>query len=1097
MISSAKTILAPKHKPPRSIRNAINSAAATNTINADSGCTDFLLTKASAHRLENRQPWDKYQVMVANKSVLTSSEKGELRVDGMTFPAYVVPAIGTNLASLSELCNRGCTATLTAETIEIQRQGKTIWSGTKGTSDRLWNLDLDDLQQPALQSDTAGSKEKTLKRAKSKDGKLDSSGAKTNEKGETPDKIHQNDSANACAQRAERPYSARPPLEPGVGTEVTAEDRAGQQTSTAFQTIHHSSDAEYVRYIHAVFASCPLSTLMRALVLGYLNNLPKLNEKMLRANPDVCRATAMGYLDQTRQGQRSTKHRKKATARAMAAYQYDPMDMGEESDSGNVCFQVITREQFFNSSDATGRFPIPTASGWEYILVSTLNGYVHLELLKDRTASEYRRAYTAMYAFYELHGKLPTTQRLDNESSGQLRAFLVEAKTKIEFVAPGIHRQNPSERAIRHAKNTIIAMCVTADPNFPANMLFEAVVPQAEIIINQLRPWHPDRTINAWAGMHNEQYDHLAHPLAPFAMAAVIHEKPHQRGTWATHGLDGFYLGPALQHYRCWRMYITSTRATRISDTVAWLPDPYCMPGHSPLEVLTAATSDLASAIQHITTSDAALLRQAHNPVTEGNLTAAVQLLRDLYTKPTGDRPQPPTVPFTATPPGFATALPADEPPQPADDTVCPYCLEDFEGWAHDCPAGGRWGDNPNFPQPRRPPRNTLPQLDAAGMQQDTPHREVLTQPPVNQDAPLQRVPPVNQDAPPQRVPPVNQDAPLQRVGDATLRQTPPSRAPAPLQVYNWVNVLKQHVKGAPLKHFQHLGRLFTDEEGTYRITAIEKNGAMARGKGCQTLFYKYYNIGEHMTPPTNSNDYERTPCAELKRDRSNTWTTEAVAGTALMAAVLNLSNDGSPLTTKAAMTGEFKAEWQLEDDKEFRKLATETETIAPIYRDQIPADRRKDVTYYNPQVREKIKEGKHVRRVRGTAGGDKVNYPGATAARTASLEVVRALLNSTLADDAEWSTADITDYYLNTPLLRPEYMRMTRRQISPTIMQEYDLEKYFHGDIIHFQINKGMYGLPQAGLLAQNGLIAHLATSGYTQSTTYSNTQTMASRLS
>jgi hypothetical protein len=39
------------------------------------------------------------------------------------------------------------------------------------------------------------------------------------------------------------------------------------------------------------------------------------------------------------------------------------------------------------------------------------------------------------------------------------------------------------------------------------------------------------------------------------------------------------------------------------------------------------------------------------------------------------------------------------------------------------------------------------------------------------------------------------------------------------------------------------------------------------------------------------------------------------------------------------------------------------------------------------------------VRRVRGAIGGDKVNYPGAIAARAASLEVVRTLLNSALAD--------------------------------------------------------------------------------------------------
>jgi hypothetical protein len=38
---------------------------------------------------------------------------------------------------------------------------------------------------------------------------------------------------------------------------------------------------------------------------------------------------------------------------------------------------------------------------------------------------------------------------------------------------------------------------------------------------------------------------------------------------------------------------------------------------------------------------------------------------------------------------------------------------------------------------------------------------------------------------------------------------------------------------------------------------------------------------------------------------------------------------------------------------------------------------------------------------------------------------------------------------------------------------------------MLYFQINKGMYGLPQAGLLAQNRLIAHIAEHGYTQSDT------------
>jgi hypothetical protein len=77
----------------------------------------------------------------------------------------------------------------------------------------------------------------------------------------------------------------------------------------------------------------------------------------------------------------------------------------------------------------------------------------------------------------------------------------------------------------------------------------------------------------------------------------------------------------------------------------------------------------------------------------------------------------------------------------------------------------------------------------------------------------------------------------------------------------------------------------------------------------------------------------------------------------------------------------------------------------------------------------------------------------------------------------------DISDYYLGTPMDRPEFMRIHRRQLSATIIAEYDLKKYFEDDCIHFQVDKGMYGLPQAGLLAQLRLVDHLRKHGYTES--------------
>jgi hypothetical protein len=184
----------------------------------------------------------------------------------------------------------------------------------------------------------------------------------------------------------------------------------------------------------------------------------------------------------------------------------------------------------------------------------------------------------------------------------------------------------------------IIAMCHTTDPSFPAHLLLEAVVDQAEIIINQMRPWHDDPTINAWTGMHNAPYDHLANPMSIFGIRCVVQEKSHLRPTWGPHGKDGFYLGPALQHYRCWRIHVTDTKSTRISDTVAWLPEPFRMPGHSPLEleVLTAVLTDLKAALQTVTADDKALLRDhsASTPAVAEQLGDMVQLLRDPYTAP-------------------------------------------------------------------------------------------------------------------------------------------------------------------------------------------------------------------------------------------------------------------------------------------------------------------------------------------------------------------------------------------------------------------------------------------------------------------------------
>ncbi len=123
--------------------------------------------------------------------------------------------------------------------------------------------------------------------------------------------------------------------------------------------------------------------------------------------------------------------------------------------------------------------------------------------------------------------------------------------------------------------------------------------------------------------------------------------------------------------------------------------------------------------------------------------------------------------------------------------------------------------------------------------------------------------------------------------------------------------------------------------------------------------------------------------------------------------------------------------------------------------------------------------------RIRGTIGGDRINYTGITKTNTAAMPVVKMLLQSVVSDDADFMTIDIKDFYLNTDLPRSEWMRLPVKFLSTTIMDKYDLHQYTHNGAVLFEVVKSLYGLPHAGKILQDSLITHLAAHGYHQTST------------
>ena len=71
--------------------------------------------------------------------------------------------------------------------------------------------------------------------------------------------------------------------------------------------IRTSSDAAFVQFMHAAFGSPALSSFTLAVRANDLASIPRLTSVMIAAHPPHSLSTALGHLDQIRQGQHSTK----------------------------------------------------------------------------------------------------------------------------------------------------------------------------------------------------------------------------------------------------------------------------------------------------------------------------------------------------------------------------------------------------------------------------------------------------------------------------------------------------------------------------------------------------------------------------------------------------------------------------------------------------------------------------------------------------------------------------------------------------------------------------------------------------------------------
>jgi hypothetical protein len=182
--------------------------------------------------------------------------------------------------------------------------------------------------------------------------------------------------------------------------------------------------------------------------------------------------------------------------------------------------------------------------------------------MKSSSASEWVNAYDSIHKELTVKGFTPKLQTLDNEASTALKNLFTVKNIAYQLVPPHCHRRNAVERAIRTFKEHFVAGLSSVDPSLPMH-LWDRLLPQAEITLNLLRTSRLHPQLSAAAHYHG-LLDYNKTAFAPPRCKIIAHERPGTRRTWAPHGDHRYSLGPAMHHYRCQNVYISTTASERI-----------------------------------------------------------------------------------------------------------------------------------------------------------------------------------------------------------------------------------------------------------------------------------------------------------------------------------------------------------------------------------------------------------------------------------------------------------------------------------------------------------------------------------------------------
>ena len=188
--------------------------------------------------------------------------------------------------------------------------------------------------------------------------------------------------------------------------------------------------------------------------------------------------------------------------------------------------------------------------------------------LKTLQALEINNTWYKTHLQLRHKGFAPKPHVLDNEYSLEMKKAFSKYDVAFQLVPPHVHRRNDVERAIQTWKNHFCAGLATCNPK-PPLAEWNLLMPQAEITLNLLRSSRGYQNLSAYNCLHCT-FHYLSTPLCPPGTRIIAYITPSQHTNMAHHGIDGWYVGPSMDHYHYHKCYIPTTSRCWDVLTIDW-----------------------------------------------------------------------------------------------------------------------------------------------------------------------------------------------------------------------------------------------------------------------------------------------------------------------------------------------------------------------------------------------------------------------------------------------------------------------------------------------------------------------------------------------